>query len=87
MTTKLYLATMETGRHFFQSVASTENDAKTAILRGWTEHRKSIGADFLDIRVYCRSGTVKDLEEYFGINVTAIEMNDCARDCESLGTY
>ncbi len=78
MTTKLFLATMQTEHYLFQSVAADAAAAKKAIARGWVRHltEKNLWTD-RTIK------TALELEDWYGINVTELELNDCARDHEA----
>ncbi len=81
--TKLYLATMTTENYTFQSIGSGPRAAETAVLRGWITHLKQVeerNPGYFDTR----PRTVPELKDYYGITVTALGMNDCARDGEAL---
>ena len=84
--TKLYLATMMTENYIFQSIGSGPRAAETAILRGWIAHMKQVeerNPGYFDTR----PRTVPELKDYYGISLTALEMNDCARDYEALNIH
>ncbi len=88
--TKTYLATMHSEHYFFQSIASAEAAAKEALARGWRKHLTGLIGEVsgCDQEWYDNSRkTVEELDSWYGINITALEMNDCARDHEALNTH
>lgn len=77
----MFLATMETEHYTFRAIASTADDAKKAIKRGWKAHMKQClknGATWDGI-------PLSEIEEWYGINVFPMEMNECLRDDSILG--
>ena len=73
----IYIATMQTEHFTFQALGASSEAARKASLRGWLRHLGGLGDG--------GRRTLAELEDWYGINVTALEMNDCARDGEVLG--
>ncbi len=73
----IYIATMQTKHFTFQALGTSPEAAKKAILRGWKKHLGPLGG----------RKTLAEIENWYGVNVTELQMNDCARDGEALGVY
>ena len=84
----LYVATMTTENHTFQSVAASADDAKKAIQRGWVAHLVQLTRQdpslYDDAWFDWHFKTLFQLEKAYSILVTPLVMNDCAMDGATL---
>ena len=72
----MFIAIMDTGNYQFVTVSESELTAKDNIRKAWRKHMKKIrervpGLDMTP---------VSEIEEYYGINVTEINMDGVVRD-------
>ena len=81
----MFYAEMETEHFTFRAIASYELEAKTAILRGWKKHAKEVAKTGFTSEALSWK-TFDELDDYYGINVLEIEINNCFRDDTDLKT-
>ncbi len=77
----MFLATMETENFTFRALGATIELAKEALIRGWKAHIKQCEAYHTD-GYYPHESLPED---WYGINVYPMEMNECLRDDDVLG--
>ena len=71
----MFIAIMDTGNYQFVTVSESELTAKDNIRKAWRKHMKNRERfPSLDMT------PISEIEEYYGINVTEINMDGVVRD-------
>ena len=70
-------AEMNTGSWTFRAIDTTEGKAKKAIVKAWKVHQEQL-------QFRAEHQTLRELEEYYGINSYLIEPGAALRDSDRL---
>ena len=72
----MFIASKDTGNDQFVTVSESELTAQDNIREAWRKHMKKIRERFPGLDMT----PVSEIEEYYGINVTEINMDGVVRD-------